>query len=426
MPRLVGVSALAIVTLFAYGVISLFPDWIQAPAAQSAATETASPTFSEHRHAVRPAPVQPPVTPPMGWNGFNHFYLDVGAATVEAEARALVTSGMAAAGYTYVDIDGGWDMPDRGPGGALVPVPFRFPQGMKPVADYVHGLGLKFGIYASAGTRNCAGTSAGSYGHYAQDAEQFATWGVDYVKLDWCRIPYGDFRHLSHQQVSKMLAARMAAALAATGRAMVLDLNVDSEFAPWSWANGIATIWRTGKDSHDRWASLLWNFQQNVRRYPWAGPGHYNDPDMLEVGNGGMNVEEYRTQFSLWAEMAAPLIAGNDLTAMPPAIQRILTNHAVIAVDQDPLGLQGRPVAESNRHWVLAKPLAGGAVAVVLFNETGAPATISTSMSQLGLAAGSEYTLVDLWSGVTGQTTGLISATVAPHGVVMYEVNGID
>ena len=421
---LVTASVAVAAVLLVYGVLSLVPDWPSSgqTAAGGAMRKVSSATFTIHG-AARPVPSsQLAATPPMGWNGFNHFYIRVTETTIEAQARALVSSGMAAAGYTYVNLDGGWDMPVRTAKGELQPMPKRFPHGIKPVADYVHSLGLKFGIYTSAGMTNCARTSAGSYGHFSEDAQLFASWNVDYVKLDWCGVPYDRYRKMTRQQVSLMLATQMRAALNATGRSMILDVNVNAEFGPWTWAPGIANLWRTGRDSHDQWSSLVWNFTQNVHQYAWAGPGHWNDPDMLEVGNGGMTEAEYRAQFSLWAEMAAPLIAGNDLTAMSPAIARILTNRAVIGVDQDPLGRQGRPVASAGGHWVLVKPLASGAVAVVLFNSTDHAATVTASLSDLGLSDTAAYTSLDLWSGQTGEVLGTVSALIAPHDVVMLEL----
>src|SRR5438034_1139150 len=284
-------------------------------------------------------------TPPMGWNGFNRFLRDVSEARVEAQARALVASGMQAAGYEYVNLDGGWDLLQRGPQGELQPDPAKFPHGIKPVADYVHSLGLKFGIYTSAGVTNCATHSAGSYGHFQQDAAAFASWGVDYVKLDWCRVPYRNYPGMSRQQVSRMLATEMGSAIATSGRAMVYDINFEADDTPWMWGANVANLWRTGQDSQDRWWSMVFNFTHNVQHYSHARPGGWNDPDMLEVGNGGMTAIEYQSEFSLWAEMAAPLIAGTDLAAMSDVTRDILTNKAVIAVDQDPLGLQGRPIA---------------------------------------------------------------------------------
>ncbi len=362
------------------------------------------------------------LTPPMGWNGFNHFHLVVTAETVAAAARALVTSGMKAAGYTYVNLDGGWDLRWRSAGGAIQPDPAKFPQGIRPVADYIHSLGLKFGIYTSAGMMNCAGTSAGSYGHYRQDAATFASWGVDYLKLDWCYIPLRSFPHMPRRQLSQLLARQMGDALAATGRSIVYDLNVWTEDEPWSWASNMAHMWRTTPDIQDWYQSMLWNFTHNVNHYAHARPGGWNDPDMLEIGNGGMSITEYESQFSLWAEMAAPLIAGNDLTNMSAITRSILLNSAVIAVDQDPLGRQGYPVASSGGHWVLTRPLADGRRAVVLFNQTNAPATISTTVGQVGLASAPEYTLLDLWAGTATETRGVITADVPAHGSVFYEI----
>jgi len=366
------------------------------------------------------------LTPPMGWNGFNHFYHSVSEARVEAQARALVSSGMQAAGYTYVNLDGGWDLKHRNSAGQLQPDPAKFPHGIKPVADYVHELGLKFGIYASAGYMNCAATSAGSYGHYIQDAAAFAAWGVDYVKLDWCYIPFHDYPHMKQQQVSLFLARQMGAALAGTNRSILYDINdwIYSDDA-WVWARGLAHMWRTTHDSHDMWSSLLSQFKANVNHHALAGPGGWNDPDMLEVGNGGMSSVEYQAQFSLWAEMAAPLIAGNDLTLMSPVTRSILTNAAVIAIDQDPLGRQGYPVSSEGGHWVLTKALANGDRAVVLFNETGKPAIISTSVEQVGAVKAPQWVQLNVWDGTVTQTWGPISALVAPHGVVMFVISGL-
>jgi alpha-galactosidase len=328
---------------------------------------------------------------------------------------------MKAAGYTYVNLDGGWDLPWRSRGGTLQPDPRKFPQGIRPLADYVHSLGLKFGIYTSAGTQNCAGTSAGSYGHYALDAATFASWGVDYIKLDWCYVPYKSHPRMTHRQLNDMLAAQMGAALAVTAHAIVFDVNNATNDQPRSSGTGMANLWRTTTDIQDTFPSMLWNFTHNVTQLE-RGPGSWNDPDMLEIGNGGMSLAEYQSQMSLWAEMAAPLIAGNDLSTMSTATQSILTNPAVIAVDQDRLGRQGYPVVNASGHWVLTKPLANGDRAVVLFNQTNVSATISTTVAQVGLAAGREYTLLNLWTGDATQTDGVISARVPAHSVVFYGI----
>ena len=424
-----AVATIALVaTLLTSDLTGVFPvlSLSQAPPAANGITLVAGTGLVSAPRRLSPAGpgrVQLAMLPPMGWNGYNHFRLNVTAATVEAAARALVSSNMAAAGYTYVNLDGGWNLPSRNAFGLLQPDPRKFPKGIQPVATYVHSLGLKFGIYVSAGTRNCAGTSAGSFGHYGRDASSFASWGVDYVKLDWCDVPYTVFGGLSHANVSRILAAQMAAAIAATHRPILLDVNDWTEDKPWMWAGGTAHMWRTTPDIQDRYQSMVLNFTRNVARFSQAAPGGWNDPDMLEVGNGGMSPREDTSMFSLWAEMAAPLIAGNDLTTMSVATAAILTNAAVIAVDQDPLGRQGYPVSDLAGHWVLTKPLQFGDRAVVLFNEANTPALISTTVEQVGMPRGSEYSLVDLWSGAATLTLRDIGATVPPHGVVMYRVS---
>jgi alpha-galactosidase len=374
-----------------------------------------------------PPYVAPPpggyLTPPMAWNGYNRYHTAVTAAIAEAQARALVTTGMKAAGYDYVDLDGGWDLPRRSAEGTLQPDPAKFPQGIAPLATYVHGLGLKFGIYTSAGTMNCAGTSAGSYGFYRQDAALFADWGVDYIKFDWCHVPFLVYPHQPRWRVGMALASQMAAAVKATGRPMVLDVNDAASDGDWTWARPYARIWRIAPDVRPTYWSIVRNFVDDVDLYRSAGGGGWNDPDMLEIGNGGLTVTEWRTQFSLWSELSAPLIAGNDLTTMPAAARAILLNRRVIAVDQDPLGLQGGPVSEHNGLWVLSKRLADGGRSVVLFNESPWAANISTTAQQAGFDRSVSYLRrVDLWSGVTSFSGVQISASVPAHGVVMLAV----
>jgi alpha-galactosidase len=420
------VAGIAVVGFVASALVGVFQAWAILPpdvdtTASVRVVGELSALFSVPRSSFMPLNTGLAMTPPMGWNGYNRFHRAVTAAMVEAAARALVSSGMKAAGYTYVNLDGGWDLPRRNARGTLQPDPAKFPQGIKPVADYVHSLGLKFGIYASAGTQNCAATSAGSYGHYRLDAATFASWGVDYIKLDWCSIPYRSHSQLTHLQLNEMLAAQMASALAVTGRAIVFDINNPANDHPRGSAHGLANMWRTTPDIQDTYPSMIMNFTHNVNQLE-RGPGGWNDPDMLEIGNGGMTFTEYQSQLSLWAEMAAPLIAGNDLSTMSRATRSILTNLAVIAVDQDRLGRQGYPVASANGHWVLTKPLANGDRAVVLFNQTDSSATISTTLAQVGLTSSASYTLLNLWSGAATETAGVITASVPPHGVVFYGI----
>lgn len=433
------VAARAAMGMLVLGLLACFPMGVfLAPAGSPAAAGTASPAPVAARVTIvnsSPPPVVTAsspatvtlatglaLTPPMGWNGFNRFHTAVTAARVEAAARALDTSAMKEAGYTYVNLDGGWDLPMRTVGGALQIDRSKFPQGIKPVADYVHSLGLKFGIYTSAGMQNCARTSAGSYGHYRQDATTFASWGVDYLKLDWCWIPYRNYPGMTVRAVGQMLARQMGDALAATGRQIVYDVN-EPDGNLQGWARGTAHMWRTAPDIQDNYLSMVSNFTRNVSQFGQAGPGGWNDPDMLEVGNGGMTLAEYQSQFTLWAEMAAPLIAGNDLTMMSADARRILTNTDVIAVDQDPLGRQGHVVASAQGHWVLSKPLATRDIAIVLFNQTNTSATISTTTAQVGLAGAPEYALLNVWTDALTVTAGTITDTVPAHSVVMYVVH---
>jgi alpha-galactosidase len=350
-------------------------------------------------------------TPPMGWNDWNAFGCNVNEQLVEQTADTIVNSGMKAAGYQYVNIDDCWMAGSRDPAGRLVPDPAKFPGGISGVANYVHGKGLKLGIYESAGTATCAGFP-GSLGHEQTDANSFAAWGVDYLKYDNCNnqgVPY-------QQRYNAMRDA-----LAATGRPIVYSLCEWGLESVWTWGAGTGNLWRTTGDINASYGSMLSIFHQNVGLASFAGPGGWNDPDMLEVGNG-MSFTEDRAEFSLWAVMAAPLIAGTDLRSASPATMSLYLNTDVIAVDQDPLGRQGTQVSSSGGRDVLAKPLANGDVAVVLFNENASTATISTTASAVGKAAASSYRLTNLWSKVATTTTGTISAAVPGHGVVMYRL----
>src|SRR5579884_4109151 len=294
-------------------------------------------------------------TPPMGWNDWYSSYCGVTAQLVEQTAQAMVNDGMKAAGYDYVNIDDCWMAASRDRAGNLVADPTRFPGGIKPVADYVHSLGLKLGLYEDAGTTTCA-HFPGSFGHEAQDAATFAAWGVDFLKYDRCNIPFGDFPGESQQQVEQTLYARMSAALQATGRPIVFSMcNPDLGDDPWAWGAPIANLWRTSTDIQDNFGSMLVNFEGTVDLYRDVGPGAWNDPDLLQIGNGGSTPAEYRSEFSLWAEMAAPLIASTNITALTTGALRIYENAGVIAVDQDPLGAQGVPISRAGGLWVLTK-----------------------------------------------------------------------
>jgi alpha-galactosidase len=349
--------------------------------------------------------------PPMGWNSWNHFGCNVSAQLIRETADAMVQSGMKDAGYQYVVIDDCWQVA-RDARGRLVADSARFPGGIKPVADYVHSRGLKFGIYTDAGRLTCQGRP-GSHDHEDLDARTFAEWGVDYVKVDWC---YAEGLDAVTQY------SRFRDALAHAGRPMVFSICEWGSHTPWEWGPKTGNLWRTTGDIQDNWNSMLSNLDISGQHASAARPGAWNDPDMLEVGNGGMTDDEYRAHLSLWAIMAAPLIAGNDLRSITAATRTILANADVIAVDQDSLGIQGTLVEEpAPELQVWMKPLSDGSRAVVLFNRSGLQAAISTSWLRLRLSGPARVR--DLWShSDLGTLADRFSATVPAHGVVMVRV----
>ncbi|WP_419993244.1 NPCBM/NEW2 domain-containing protein [Streptomyces boninensis] len=356
-------------------------------------------------------------TPPMGFNNWNstHCRADFNEAMVKGIADIFVERGLKDAGYEYVNLDDCWALPERNADGKLVPDPARFPNGIKAVADYVHSKGLKFGIYTSAGTKTCNSAGfPGALGHEESDAQQFADWGVDYLKYDNCNNQGVD---------AKQRYTKMRDALKATGRPIVYSICEWGENKPWEWAGDLGQLWRTTGDISDSWSSMLGIMKQNLPLAKYAGPGRWNDPDMLEVGNGGMTDTEYRSHFSMWSIMAAPLLIGTDLRKADEATFEILENKEVIAVNQDPLGKQGEVLSSEAGRWVVGKELADGSRAVTLFNETDQPQHIATSAKALGLPAADAYVLRDLWQHKSYNTAGAISATVPAHGTAMFRVS---
>jgi len=365
-------------------------------------------------------------TPPMGWNSWNKFGCNVSEDLIRQTADAMVKSGMKDAGYQYVVIDDCWQVA-RDKDGNIVADPQRFPSGIKALADYVHSLGLKFGIYSDVGSKTCAGRP-GSLGHEYQDARQYAAWTVDYLKYDWCN---------STTQDAPSSYALMRQALDASGRPIVLSICEWGTNKPWLWGKEVGgNLWRTSGDIKDRWQGRVkWPagdccsngvvdiVDLQVGLESFAGPGHWNDPDMLEVGNGGMTDTEYRSHFSLWAILAAPLIAGNDLRDMRPEIRDILTNKEVIAVDQDPLGSEGKRVKKNGDLEVWSKQMKDGTRAVILFNRASGDHEITVNWEDLGYPDHLEAAVRDLWQKKDlGRFTGKFSATVVSHGVVMVTV----
>jgi alpha-galactosidase len=372
-------------------------------------------------------------TPPMGWNSWNRFQCNVNEQLIRETADAMVASGMKDAGYQYVNIDDCWHGV-RDSLGFIQPDAQRFPSGIKALADYVHSKGLKLGIYSDAGWKTCGGKPA-SRGYEFQDAQQYARWGVDYLKYDWCNA---DSLKASGAYIT------MRDALYRAGRPIVFSICEWGDNAPTSWAPAVGHLWRTTGDitncwdcelNHGSWSQWgvlrILDKQKPLRRF--AGPGHWNDPDMLEVGNG-MTVTEDRAHFAMWAMLAAPLIAGNDLRTMPPEIRETLTNREIIAVNQDSLGVQGYPhkaMLDGIEVWF--KPLVGGDWAMAILNRNSAPQQVTFDWSKEWVGDNlsnrnaefgtTTYVVRDLWAKRdTGRTTQPLSVTVPGHGVEMYRL----
>ena len=353
-------------------------------------------------------------TPPMGWNSWNKFAGRVSDEIVRGIADAMVSNGMRDAGYIYVNIDDTWEG-ERDAEGNIRPNN-KFPD-MKALADYVHGRGLKLGIYSSPGPNTCAGYE-GSYAHEAQDARTFASWGIDYLKYDWCGA-----RNLYTDADMQAVYQKMGDALLAAGRPIVYSLCQYGRADVWKWGPDVGgNLWRTTGDIRDAWESMeRIGFAQDELG-PYAGPGHWNDPDMLEIGNGGMSDDEYRTHMSLWSMLAAPLIAGNDVRSMPPSIAGILMNREVIALDQDTAGKPGRRAWRSGQQEVWVRPLANGERAVALFNRGTDPASVTIKWADLGFA-NAPAQVRDLWAHrEVAVASAAIQTMVPAHGVVMWRI----
>jgi alpha-galactosidase len=353
-------------------------------------------------------------TPPMGWNSWNKFAGRIDDASVRGIADAMASNGMKAAGYQYINIDDTWEGERDAQGN--IQTNKKFPD-MKALADYVHRKGLKLGIYSSPGPNTCAGYE-GSYAHEEQDARTYAAWGIDYLKYDWCGA-----RTLYTDEEMPALYQKMGDALLATRRPIVYSLCQYGRLDVWKWgADAGGNLWRTTGDIRDAWDSMTRiGFGQNDLA-SWAKPGHWNDPDMLEIGNGGMSETEYKTHMSLWSILAAPLLAGNDLRSMSPAILDILTNREVLAIDQDKDGKQGSRVWKSGDQEIWIRSLSGGARAVGIFNRSTDPAKVTLRWAELNIAGTRKLRDVWLhqdlpWPGPTYELT------VPGHGVVLLRVN---
>lgn len=351
------------------------------------------------------------LTPPMGWNSWNCFRFDINEEKIKSIADAMVSSGMKDVGYEYIIIDDGWMTNQRDKEGHIVPDSTKFPNGIKPVADYIHSLGLKFGIYSAPGCLTCGGF-AGSFGYEQVDANDYASWGVDFLKYDWCKYPK---TIVEAKQTSKKHCREafelMRDCLAKTGRSIVYSVHdkcTDMEHeGALPWVKDVAHMHRTSGDIKDNWNRMLWCLETTVDLWKYAGSGYWNDLDMLEVGNTNiekiwgeispvkMTLKEYQTHFSLWCITASPLIAGNDLRNMKPEIIEILTNQEVIAINQDKMGKQGRRIRNNEDIEIWMKELSNNRRAVVLLNKSNKTVDIEVNWSEIGLKGRLEVR--DLW-----------------------------
>lgn len=368
-------------------------------------------------------------TPPMGWNSWETLRLNIDEQAIRSVADALVRTGMKDAGYQYVVLDAGWKAAGRDAAGKLMADPRKFPTGIKALAGYVHSRGLKFGLYTDAGDRDCVAGSPGSRDHELLDAATFAEWGGDYLKEDWCN---------SQGLNAQRAYTKMSAAIRATARPMVFSICEWGDNQPWEWAGSVAHLWRTTGDNRACWDcgresmnkpggyprgwTLILDAQVSLAKF--AGPGHWNDPDLLEVGNPGLSVEESRAHFSLWSILAAPLMATNDPRLMRPEVADIFLNREVIDIDQDPAGREGTRLQSSNGLEIWMRELSDGSRAVVLFNRTRTAASIRVDWSRVGFSKGERIRVRDLWQHrEMGNLKYGYSARVAAHGAVMLRLH---
>jgi alpha-galactosidase len=354
-------------------------------------------------------------TPPMGWNSWNKFAERVDDLAVRGMADAMVSSGMKDAGYQYINIDDTWQAGRDAQGN--ITSNKKFPD-MKALADYVHGRGLKIGIYSSPGPNTCAGYE-GSYGHEEQDARTYAAWGFDYLKYDWCGA-----RNLYSDEEMQAWYQLMGDALLKSGRPILYSLCQYGRAEVWKWGTAVGgNTWRTTGDIRDTWESMSKIGFAQGQLAPWAGPGRWNDPDMLEIGNGGMSDDEYQTHMSLWSLLAAPLLAGNDLRNMTEFVHDLLTNREVIAIDQDGLGKAAQRVSQSGDQEIWVRPLEDGGQAIGLFNRGATPLEMAVKWSAIGLTARPSRGR-DLWAHRDIKPGGdEYRANVPAHGVVLLRVS---
>jgi alpha-galactosidase len=374
-------------------------------------------------------------TPPMGYNNWSYFQCNINEGLILSQAKALVSTGLAKKGYDTITIDDCWMAKKRNSDGTLAADPQKFPHGMVWMGQQVHALGLKFGIYEDAGVTTCA-EFPGSWNFFQKDADTFAKWEVDYIKLDGCNVPKVPGK--TNEEAYRYAYKAFSDAILHTRRKMVYSESAPAYFEntpdDWyrvlGWVAQFGNLWREGDDialgqysGRLKWRSLNYNYSYNVGLWKYAGPGHWNDPDFLLVGDSGLSIDEMQTQMSLWAVMAAPLISSTDLTKITQSALAVLSNADVIAVDQDPAGVQGHIVQFGDAYDVLARPLANGDVAVILYNKSGVEKKIVTTASLVGFKDSSLLSLKNLVSGTVTTSHSTIEATVKPHGSIIYRIS---
>ena len=360
-------------------------------------------------------------TPQMGWNSWNKFQGNISEEVIKGIADAMVEEGLLEAGYTYLNIDDCWHG-KRDADGFIQVDAKKFPSGMKALADYVHSKGLKMGIYSDAGTETCGGYP-GSLGHEYQDAIQYARWGIDYLKYDWCNTP-----NINPQGAYTLISD----ALRAAGRPILLSMCEWGNSHPWKWARDVGHSWRTTPDIWCDFDSLrvfpgytqfgvmqCINFNDSLRQY--AGPGHWNDPDMLEVGNG-MTENEDRAHFTMWCMMASPLILGNDLRNMSDATRRIILNKEMIAIDQDPLGVQGLHYCDLDELSFWFKPLKNGDWAFTILNPTRSDVTVEINWQDFNFTDTDVSGKSTSFDNIIYKVYNLWTLTVKSRDVVSYRL----
>jgi len=372
------------------------------------------------------------LTPPMGWNSWNPFGQGVNEQVIRETADAMVSSGLKEAGFAYLVIDDYWQGERDTASGILNYNAERFPSGIKDLADYVHSKGLKFGIYSDAGTMTC-GDQPASFGYEQNDARMFAEWGVDYLKYDYCYCP--DYASLNNDYKTAIARYKaMGDAIKATGRPIIYSICEWGPRSPWLWGKEVGGhLWRTSYDVGDKWdeprnessqIGILTSIDVMMDLERFAGPGGWNDPDMLVIGlknsgfikGGGCTAEEYRTQMSMWCMLAAPLMMGCDVRNMDETTKSILLNKDIIEIDQDPLGKQGFRVYRKDGIEAFKKPLSGDRVAIAILNRNSGNNKTALSYKEMELDTNAQYNIFDVWEHKeVNQPAGMLSAELKSH-----------